>query len=108
MNIKTLALKTTFLPDSAPHGWGNGYIGVPPEHPWFGKNYNDIECNCHGGLTYSADHVPKEKPDGHWWLGFDTCHLYDNKYNCCEAYVINEIELLKQQAIEIYEYHRTN
>jgi len=31
-----------------------GYIGVPPSHPWYGVWYNDIQCDVHGGLTYSA------------------------------------------------------
>jgi len=31
-----------------------GYIGVPPSHPWYGKSYNDVEAECHGGLTYSG------------------------------------------------------
>lgn len=27
---------------SIPHGWGNGYVAVPPEHPFHGKNYTDL------------------------------------------------------------------
>lgn len=81
-------------------GWGNGYIGVPPEHPWFGIDYNDIQCDVHGGLTYSADHKPKEKPDGYWWIGFDTGHYSDNKFNCPESYVDEQIDSLYRQAVE--------
>ena len=31
-----------------------GYLGVPPSHPWWGKWYGDIDCEVHGGLTYSS------------------------------------------------------
>ncbi len=29
-----------------------GYIGLPPNHPWHGKHYNDIGADVHGGLTW--------------------------------------------------------
>lgn len=29
-----------------------GYIAVPPAHPWFGKSYDDIDVDVHGGLTF--------------------------------------------------------
>lgn len=80
-------------------GWGNGYIGLPPEHPWYGKPYDDIPADVHGGLTYSRNYKPKEEPDGYWWIGFDTGHLDDNEFNCPESYVDAQIESLKQQAI---------
>jgi hypothetical protein len=102
MKIKTHLIKTTFLPASMPHGYGNGYIGIPPEHPWFVKDYDSIEVNVHGGLTYSANRAPNEKPDGFWWIGFDTCHGGDNKFNCDLTYCQREIENLKQQAIDAY------
>lgn len=97
MLIKTLKLPW-HLPQ-VPAGWGNGYIGVPPEHPWFGKDYDDIDCSVHGGLTYGADHAPKQEPDGYWWFGFDTGHCEDNKFNCPESYVDTQIEYMRQQAL---------
>src|ERR1700742_655501 len=61
-----------------------GYVAVPPEHPWHGKHYDDIEAEVHGGLTYSDScqgeiyHVPKEgQSDNVWWLGFDCGHAFD-------------------------------
>lgn len=64
-----------------------GYVGVPPEHPWHGKDYNDIDgaVDVHGGLTYANKcndaaicHVPKDgEPDDVWWLGFDCAHSGD-------------------------------
>lgn len=60
-----------------------GYVGVPMTHPWAQKGYDDMRMadnewvDVHGGLTYSTDHAPNEKPDGHWWLGFDCAHCGD-------------------------------
>jgi hypothetical protein len=82
-----------------PAGWGNGYVGVPEGHPWFNKHYDDIDASVHGGLTYGRNHLPMQEPDGYWWVGFDTGHYGDNKFNCPEIYVDAQIELLKQQAI---------
>lgn len=49
--------------------WGavNGYVRVPEGHPWHGLDYDDIDVEVHGGLTYS---------DGEW-IGFDTLHGWD-------------------------------
>lgn len=89
-------------------GWGNGYIGIPPEHPWYGKDYDDIDANVHGGLTYSNPCKPREKPDGYWWIGFDTAHLNDNQHNCPESYVDSEIASLVEQAQKAYDTKTTN
>jgi hypothetical protein len=31
-----------------------GYIGLPKAHPWHGKDYDDIDAEVHGGLTYAG------------------------------------------------------
>lgn len=61
-----------------------GYVAVPEDHPWFGKNYDDIDASVHGGLTYSHQcqgeicHVAEPgMPDDVWWLGFDCAHYGD-------------------------------
>lgn len=83
-----------------------GYVGLPPEHPWHGKGYDDCtlprpcddEFYCehsvarvevHGGLTYAAPCPDEHKEDGicHvalpgrpesvWWFGFDCAHAGD-------------------------------
>ena len=68
-------------------GWSGhwcGYIGVPPGHPWHGKEYEAIECEVHGGLTYAdacsgpVCHTPQPgEPEHLWWLGFDCAHCDD-------------------------------
>ncbi len=66
------------------HGEWCGYVGVPPGHPWHGKNYNDVPLEAHCGLTYgslchgSICHVPRAgEPAEVFWLGFDCGHCGD-------------------------------
>ena len=65
-----------------------GYVGVPPGHPWHGKNYDDVDAGVDGGLTYSGKcdgeegegicHVAEKGEDADvWWLGFDAGHSFD-------------------------------
>lgn len=57
-----------------------GYLGVYPAHPWYGKHYDAIEAQVHGGLTYSSDGhdcYPMAVPVDIWWVGFDCAHYND-------------------------------
>lgn len=96
-------------------GYANGYVAVPPGHPWHGKHYDDLDnIDVHGGLTYSES-TPcdvmdngmsgvsyidggDEIPDGWWVLGFDTCHCYDTLDSWPREAVIAETRRLQQQA----------
>jgi hypothetical protein len=81
-----------------PMGVWCGYVGVPPGHPAYGQDYNNVRVpggdedgwpDVHGGLTYadhcaegpeesSICHVPEPgEPDHVWWLGFDCGHSGD-------------------------------
>ena len=67
-----------------------GYVGVPAGHPAYGQDYDNVDVDCHGGLTFAAGcqetgdpahgicHVPQEgRPAEVWWLGFDCAHFMD-------------------------------
>lgn len=68
-----------------------GYVGVSSSHPFFERDYSEIDShvNVHGGLTYAnfcqpgepehgICHVVDDGEDGHvWWLGFDCGHAFD-------------------------------
>lgn len=54
-----------------PMGHRCGYVGVSKE-VFEDKDYNDIDIEVHGGLTYSRD-----EEDGLRWYGFDCAHLGD-------------------------------
>lgn len=98
-----------------------GYVGVSKTHPAYQKDYNAVDVNVHGGLTFSDKcqkgsdeakgvcHVAKDGEDDVWWLGFDCAHhgdfcpgyerLFggnDEGYKDLE-YVTNEISILARQ-----------
>jgi hypothetical protein len=66
-----------------------GYVGVPERHKYFGSHYDDVDVDCHGGLTFADRchagaeetaicHVPFDgRSDKIWWLGFDCAHAGD-------------------------------
>lgn len=73
------------------HGWGNGYVKLPKDHPYFGKDYNDIPVDVHGGLTFA-------EMDGEFWkVGFDTAHYSDTQENFPKSRVLSETENLRNQ-----------
>lgn len=63
-----------------------GYVGVSADHPYFGKGYDLVDVDVHGGLTF-ADRcqsdgrichvVESGEDDNVWWLGFDCAHCWD-------------------------------
>lgn len=78
-----------------PSGALCGYVGVPETHPYFGKGYDSVDADAHGGLTFADHcrpgategrgicHIPGEGETDHvWWLGFDCAHSGDY----CPAY----------------------
>jgi hypothetical protein len=60
-------------------GYRCGYVRVPVGHPWHGQDYDDVNAECHGGLTFSQADEPctAPGPDDAWWLGFDCAHSFD-------------------------------
>ena len=61
-----------------PLGHRCGYVGVPRNSVYWGRRSIDLgDINCHGGVTYAEDHLPQDKPDGLWWIGFDCMHHRD-------------------------------
>ena len=63
--------------------WRCGYIGISKKHPFYKKNYDEIEekggTSVHGGLTFSDFGDGKVLPkDYTWWVGFDCNHYRDD------------------------------
>ena len=88
-------------------GWGNGYVAVPPTHPAYKMDYNNLmydikyNINVHGGLTYSgfADH--EHAPDYWWVFGFDTAHFEDTIEKWPKEAVEAETKRLYCQLLDI-------
>jgi hypothetical protein len=54
-----------------------GYVGVSKNSPAYGRSYDDIPAQVHGGLTYAAAGT-----DNLFYLGFDCAHYDDwSKYH---------------------------
>jgi hypothetical protein len=57
-----------------------GYVGVPSSHPCFGRDYDEVDCEVHGGLTYANEcsgEICHKANQEVWWFGFDCAHLFD-------------------------------
>ena len=62
-----------------------GYVAIPKDHVLYGRHFNNILLDCHGGLTYSDDGYPLD--DGNWYIGFDCAHWGDGKdYDAIKKY----------------------
>jgi hypothetical protein len=60
-------------------GYRCGYVRVPIGHPWHGQEMYDVDCDCHGGVSFSQADQPCDKAgeDNAWWVGFDCAHSGD-------------------------------
>jgi hypothetical protein len=94
-------------------GWGNGYVLIPQGHPLHGVEYDNINVDVHGGLTFSRlvtgdlmEAFGLELSDlGDWMVGFDTAHYQDSLEKWPKEAVQAETERLRDQLIN---YNGTN
>lgn len=70
----------------------NGYVALPPGHPCYGKAYDDIDVEIHGGLTFASEGDGEMWEKGYWWVGFDCAHAGD--------LVPKMLEILEREAWE--------
>ena len=89
------------------HGWGNGYVVIFKGHTMYGKHYDEVPVDVHGGLTFSKyaneinwPEITEEMKDG-WVFGFDTAHYSDDMERCPKEAVERETENLKSQFVEL-------
>jgi len=52
-----------------------GYVNIPENHPLIEKDYNDLNFNVHGGVTFSNKLLNSYK--NCWKIGFDCAHSED-------------------------------
>jgi hypothetical protein len=60
-----------------PHGYRCGYVRIPPGHPTRGKNYEYLDVNVHGGLSFGVLESCEHADGRGYWVGFDCAHLFD-------------------------------
>ena len=58
-----------------------GYVGVPEGNRYFGLDYQVVNVEVHGGLTYSSSSTinsyPVKSTEPLWWFGYDCSHAWD-------------------------------
>ncbi len=47
-----------------------GYVQIPKRHPLYSKDWDEIDLDCHGGITCNENHEEH-------WIGFDCAHSGD-------------------------------
>lgn len=62
-----------------PIGHRCGYVGLSKDDKYFGMYYEEIDIDCHGGLTYASDNLYDQLDENTWWIGFDCAHAGDAK-----------------------------
>lgn len=53
------------------------YVEIPEGHKLYGKHYDDIDIDVHGGLTYSDGYLGPIKDKNLWFIGWDYAHAGD-------------------------------
>ena len=55
------------------------YIEIPKGHPYYKKNYDEIDIEVHGGLTFndSALYISNDGKIEGWFIGWDYSHFGD-------------------------------
>lgn len=100
--LKTFLKERTWMPNYIA-GWGNGYVLLPKGHPAHGLDYDDINVEVHGGLTYAEpanqtnfEGLTDEDREG-WIVGWDTAHYRDTPEIWTRANVEKENNKLEEQ-----------
>ena len=55
------------------------YVRIPEDHPYYGKDYNNCDIDCHWGLTYGSPYLrtSNDTQEIGWWIGWDYAHSGD-------------------------------
>lgn len=54
------------------------YVFLPRGHKYYGKSYDEINIDCHGGLTYAEDDLSSNPiVTDKWVIGWDYHHCDD-------------------------------
>lgn len=91
MKIKEMVYTTEYVTELLGHGVYNGYeyaivsrgthpcayVRLPEDHYYYGKSYDEIPVDCHGGLSYSYDFIEVMLERSGWWIGWDYAHCGD-------------------------------
>lgn len=89
-----------FLISRLPNGFYCGYVVVPLSHPFYGKDWLELDdIDVHGGISFSG--FLSSIGHGQYLLGFDCGHHGDNALIQNEEYTLKECMKLVDQLIEV-------
>lgn len=80
-----------------------GYVGVDKQNRFYETDYNDVDFDVHGGVTFSdfSTRMGAEESDGDlFWFGFDCAHAGDvvpSLKHHFDVDVYRDIDYVKQQ-----------
>lgn len=84
-----------------PMAYRCGYVGLPKDNKYYYKGYDDIDIDCHCGITYSSEKLYHQTDKDIWWIGFGcghSCDGYDietaKKLYVDDKNVIAQIEIM--------------
>lgn len=100
--MKAFVLENPYSP-TWERGWGNGYVALPKEHPYYGLGIDELipRLKIHGGVTFAdyaanlTDAVPA--PDDWLVVGWDTSWRADTRESWPMERVVSENASLLEQ-----------
>ena len=93
-----------FLENIGTNGWWCGYVMIPTDNPYHGKDYDEVPIECHGGLTYGNEfHIEESANHKRFAFGFDFNHFDDG--GGTEELVIQECKRIVDQLTSGVERH---
>ena len=76
-------------------GYRCGYVGIPKGHKLYKKHYSYIDCDCHGGLTFSD--FNSILGEDLWCIGFDCNHGLDGiDLESCKKYGCKDLQFAER------------
>lgn len=94
-NEKTQKVIPDFYID---RGHFNGYVALCKGHKYYGKKYDDIYVEVHGGLTFSEK--VQYQNEIYWVVGFDTAHANDTSEYWTRERTLEETKSLYNQLLK--------
>jgi len=89
------------------------YLGIPLNHTLAYKDYDDVDLDVHGGLTFAGSGEDGYRPKGYWWFGWDYAHSNDATFHDYHGaifrgghqWLVGEVEQhVIHAAIELHKY----
>lgn len=83
-------------------GFRTGYVEIPADHPLYGVDGDNLDINCHGGITWANEELPVNTEGDSWWIGFDCAHYADGEdLETAKKYFANDEESMRMLELKL-------